>query len=126
MMRGVCLMLAGSLAWIACGGSDAGFSGVESTKEVDELSGSEMRDLCAWTISYQGGEGATFECADGVSVTNDTVEECVDEQYEFAGCTLTVRQMEECVLAAGPDPCRVLDTPECAPFIACVFGRASS
>ena len=103
-------------------GAEEGYSGVAPHKRVGDLSGDEMRALCTWVIERQGGEGAVHDCGDGVSVRLDTVAECVAEQDDFSGCSLTVSQLEVCVLDAGPDPCRAPATPTCQPLGECLFG----
>jgi hypothetical protein len=105
-----------------CSGPEEGFSGVPLAKRVGDLPEGEMRALCAWVIDQQGGEGARHDCGNGIVITLDTVDECVAEQGDYAGCALTVAQMEECVLEAGPDPCAAPSTPACQPLGECLFG----
>jgi hypothetical protein len=112
--------LAAALA--ACGGVDEGFSGVRLDARVGALSMAEMRDLCAWVIEAQGGEGAMYDCGNGSSVTLDTIDECVAEQGDYADCAMTVAQMESCVLDVGADPCRAPQTASCQPLGRCLSG----
>lgn len=114
------MLLAGALL-VGCG-AEEGYSGVPPDERVGDLSADEMRDLCAWVIGRQGGEGAMYECGNGLSVTLDTVAECVAEQDDYASCSLTVAQMEECVIEAGPNPCQAPFTPACQPLGQCQFG----
>lgn len=114
------LLLAAILA--ACGGDETGFSGVSLHERVGALSMAEMRELCTWVIEQQGGEGAMHDCGNGNSVTLDTIDECVAEQGDYADCSMTVAQMESCVLDVGGDPCRAPQTASCQPLGACLFG----
>lgn len=109
------------LVSIGCGGGDEGFSGVDVTKRLGDLSAAEMRDVCTWVIAQQGGEGAVHQCENGDTVTLDTVDECVAERDGFDTCSVTVRQLEECVLAVGEDVCLAPSTPVCQPLGECDF-----
>ena len=115
-------MLLASAVVVGCGGSEEGFSGVTLDSRVGELSDDDMHALCTWVIGQQGGEGAMHDCGGGLSVTLDTVNECVAEQGDYSDCTLTVAQMEDCVLDAGANPCQAPSTPACEPLGACLFG----
>ena len=115
------MLLAGAVL-IGCGGVEEGFSGAPLDERVGDLSDDDMRKLCAWGAQRQGGENAMFDCGDGVSVTIDTVDECVEEQTDYAFCDATVQQMEQCVIDAGPNPCNALTTPACEPLYPCWFG----
>lgn len=114
-------LLAGAVL-LGCDTGGAGYSGVEPEQRVGALSEDDMRALCAWVIGRQGGEGALHECEGGLTITLDTIEECVAEQDDYASCSLTVSQMEQCVLDAGSDPCRVPSTPSCQPLGQCRLG----
>lgn len=113
------LLVAAALAGCA---EETGFSGVRPGARVGGLSEADMRELCTWAIAEQGGEGAMFDCGGGSSVTLDTVDACVVEQDDYAGCSLTVGQLEDCVLAVDGDPCQVLRESACQPLRACLFG----
>jgi hypothetical protein len=103
-----------------CGGTEEGFSGVAPDKSMRELSMSEMRDVCTWVIGRQGGEGAVHDCGNGLMVRLDTVDECVEDQAEdFGGCSLTVAELETCVIAVGENPCLAPTTPACEPLGEC-------
>lgn len=112
------LLLAAALA--ACG-EETGFSGVSPSERVGALSRAEMRELCTWAIEEQGGEGAMSDCGGGNSVTLDTIDACVDEQDDYADCSLTVAQLESCVLAVDGDPCQVLSKASCQALRECLF-----
>lgn len=113
------LLLAAALA--TCG-EETGFSGVSPSERVGALSRAEMRELCTWSIEEQGGEGAMSDCGGGNSVTLDTIDACVDEQDDYADCSLTVAQLESCVLAVDGDPCQVLSKTACQALRECLFG----
>jgi hypothetical protein len=112
------LLLAAALA--GCG-EETGFSGVSPDERVGALSTDEMRELCTWAIGEQGGEGAMYDCGGGNSVTLDTVDACVAEQDDYADCSLTVEQLESCVLAVDGDPCNVLTRAACQALRQCLF-----
>jgi hypothetical protein len=115
------LLLAGA-ALLGCDTTEEGYSGVALDQRVGELSEDDMRKLCAWVSGRQGGEGAMHDCGNGNSVTLDTLDECVAEQDDYAFCSLTVAQIEQCVIDAGPDPCRAPSTPSCQPLGQCRLG----
>jgi hypothetical protein len=99
--------------------TDTGPSGLNRNALIGELSDDEMRQLCSWVIGEQGGEGAVFECG-AFQVTNDTVEQCVRERGELDPCFLSVAHVEDCIVAAGPNPCAIVSTPECDPYLSCI------
>ena len=115
------LLVAGTVL-LGCGTPEEVSSGVNPDQRVGALSDDEMRELCAWVIGRQGGEGAMHECGNGVTITLDTIDECVAEQDDYASCSLTVAQMEECVIDAGSNPCRAPSTPSCQPLGQCRLG----
>jgi hypothetical protein len=111
-----------ALALLACGGEDTGFSGVRLDARVGALSRDEMRQMCTWVIERQGGENAMYDCGNGTTVTLDTIDECVAGQGDYADCSMTVAEMESCVLDVGVNPCRAPETPSCQPLGECLFG----
>jgi hypothetical protein len=118
----VSVLLFAAAVPFGCGTPEEGYSGVAPDERVGALSEDEMRELCAWVIGRQGGEGAVHECGNGVTVTLDTIDECVAEQDDYASCSLTVAQMEQCVIDAGSNPCRAPSTPSCQPLGQCRQG----
>lgn len=115
------MLLAGAIM-LGCATDPEGFSGAPADQRVGELSAGDMRALCEWVIGRQGGEGAVHDCGNGLTITLDGIDECVAEQDDYARCSLTVRQMEECVLDAGDNPCRAPSTPSCEPLGECRLG----
>jgi hypothetical protein len=117
----VSLFLAlGGAVLFGCGGGDEGFSGVESGQRLRDLSAGDMRKVCVWVIERQGGEGAVHDCGNGLMVTLDSVDECVEDQAaDFGACSLTVAELETCVIVVGEDPCLAPVTPECEPLGEC-------
>ena len=112
------LILVGALLFGACGG-DSG-SGVDSSKQIKDLTPSEQMSVCEAGIAAQGGAGKMTSCGNGVTVTVQTVAQCVSQMgtYAMKGCTATVGQLETCNDAIGADPCS-LGGSACQPIIAC-------
>ncbi|HSD86613.1 MAG TPA: hypothetical protein VLB44_03835 [Kofleriaceae bacterium] len=108
----------------ACGGDDSSSSsGVDSTKQVKDLTPAERATECQWGIALEGGAGHTTTCPDNVTVTVDTQAQCEAGLATIAGsttCTLTVAQMEACTEASATDPCTALSSQACAPVLACL------
>ena len=100
------LIVGAMLAAAACGGDGATSSGVDPDKNVATLTASEIAELCEWVVAEGGGPGFETECDDGVTVINNTVQECIDEYPEFADdCQATIADFEDCAVANGADPC---------------------
>ena len=96
----------------ACGGSDDS-SGIDRSRTLGDLNAGELSDLCEFTLDAAGGAGAEFECGDGVTVTNDTMAECL-EGFEANQASCTVGVVEDC--ATRPDPC---DLSACSGLLSC-------
>ncbi|HUS31579.1 MAG TPA: hypothetical protein VMZ53_23900 [Kofleriaceae bacterium] len=121
-MRTSILFVVSALALGACGGDDgAEHSGVSTSKQLKDLSADERMQECEWGVSYQGGAGHVTMCSDNVTVTVDTVPECVDamDQYAASGCTATVAELEACTRAIAADPCS-FGGDACGPVFACL------
>lgn len=107
------------VAFVAACGGDSG-SGVDSSKQIKDLSASEQMSVCEAGVAAQGGAGKTTTCGNGVTVTVKSVSDCVAQMsvYAMHGCTATVGQLETCNDAIGADPCS-LGGSACQPIIAC-------
>ena len=90
---------------------------IDEGRYLDELDSSEWALICAWMVEVQGGPH-TVACGEGVSVTVDTVEVCM-EQSEFPHCE--VELLVACVRAQADDLCADAP-PACDDFYACVYG----
>lgn len=100
----------------ACGG---GGSGVDGDKAIVAMSSSERTDFCEWAIEEQGGAGTVTTCADDVTVTVQSVSDCVASFDDFiASCTATVAQGETCVEAIADNPCE-FGGDSCDPVFEC-------
>lgn len=104
----------------ACGGDDGGgSSGVDSSKQIKDLSADEIMAECEWGVATQGGAGHTTMCGEGAEVTTSTVAECVAEVNAYkANCTATVAQLEACTEAIADNPCE-LGGSACTAIFAC-------
>ena len=113
------LILVGALLVGACGGDDGG-SGVDSSKQIKDLTSDEQMSVCEAGIAAQGGAGKMTNCGNGVTITVKTVADCVMQMgtYKMKGCTATVGQLDTCNAAIGADPCS-LGGSACQPIIAC-------
>jgi hypothetical protein len=113
----IAVLLAG-----ACGGDDtADSSGVAQTKQIKDLSGDERMQECEWGVAFQGGAGKSTACGDGVTVTVNSVSDCVQDMATYAtnGCTATILQLEACTKAVAADPCS-FGGATCQPIIDCL------
>ena len=99
---------ASALLLFACG-SDSDSSGIEPSRQVSSLDAVEEMTLCEFAVEAAGGAGAEFTCADDVTVTVDTVAECLTGFGPSNTCT--VAQIEAC---ANSDPC---DIAPCLPLL---------
>ena len=116
---GSVLIIAGALALGACGG-DGGGSGVDGAKPIISMTVSEKQTFCEWLVAEQGGPDHVTECGGGVSVTTQTVAECVAGFADFSPtCAATVAQGEACAIAVGAAPCS-FGGEACAPIFACI------
>ena len=113
------LILLGALS-LSC--SDEDTTGIAGDLRIDQLSFQQMSDLCIWVIDHQGGPNFLHQCDATHRISTDGYAECVEEREDYDGCDLTVSQMEGCILAAGPNPCFIPQTPECEPLMDCLFG----
>jgi hypothetical protein len=106
----------------ACGGDDGSTSsGVTTSKQIKDLSADERTQECEWGVSYEGGPGHQTMCADDVTITVNTVAECVADLNEYAmnGCMATIAELETCTRAIAADPCS-LGGDDCGPVFACI------
>src|ERR1043165_3229994 len=106
----------------ACGGDDAAdSSGVATSTQIKDLSTDQQMQECEWGVSYQGGEGHQTMCPDNVTITVDSVAECVSDlaSYKSSGCTATIGQLEACTKAIAAAPCS-FGGDACAPVFACI------
>ena len=105
----------------ACGGDDtADSSGVATSTQIKDLSADQKMQECEWGVAFQGGAGHQTMCADNVTVTVNTVAECVDDLTTYAshGCAVTISQLEACTKAVANDPCS-FGGDACGPIIQC-------
>ncbi|MEM9490573.1 MAG: hypothetical protein AAGC55_15605 [Myxococcota bacterium] len=125
MIKKFCAILFCASLLIACGGDDDDDGiGVDRDTLAADLTEDELRSVCEFTIGETGGEGATADCGGGVTLENGTVSECVaDGTTPFAGCTLTVGQLEDCVVALEGDNCALFTSAPtaCQEFLDCTF-----
>ncbi len=85
------------------GGGGGGSSGVDPTKTIGELSGSEIRDLCEYFSTLQEQPERTVDCGDGVTTTvglnpedvQASIDECVADA-PLGTCPATVADAESC------------------------------
>ncbi len=117
------LIVASVLLCAACGGGGGGggSSGVDRDTSLTDLTAAEVMDICEWAVAEGGGPGAETDCGDGVTVTNGTVAECVEDYPSevSSDCTATVADVEDCFEAMNGDPCS-FEHPECEPLFSCV------
>ena len=90
---------------------------VDEERYLDELEPADWQSICRWMVEVQGGPH-TVSCGEGVSVTVDTVEVCM-EQTEFPHCEVGL--LLACVRAQADDLCADAP-PACDDFYACVYG----
>ncbi len=71
--------------------------------------------LCEFAVDAAGGAGAEFTCADDVTVTVQSVDDCLAGFTASNSCT--VAQIEDC---ATSDPC---DLAPCFALLECQGGQ---
>ncbi len=114
-----------ALAALGCGGdgdgSSGGSSGVSGSKRIDQLTASEIADICEWAIDQFPTsvtcEGVTVEISDSLRATARS--SCESEAQEIDNCDVTVSQVEACLEAEADNFCGDEDPPECAALDAC-------
>jgi hypothetical protein len=122
---GVTGFVAGAIALSACGSDDRppSTTGIEPDKPLADLTDSEIRQLCDWTVAQLGGYGRSSECAGGLQIrTFASQEECAARHRQDVlqpSCTATVADAEACITALDGDHCQVLSAPECGPLSEC-------
>jgi hypothetical protein len=98
------LLVAAFATLVACGGG----SGIDTDKQVVELTETEIDDLCDYIIEQQG-DARTETCMDDegeFTVEFPDFDECVDFLLSYSeDCPSTVRQEEECAEKLGDNPC---------------------
>jgi hypothetical protein len=102
------------LTTLGCGDSS---SGVGRDKYLDELSASEVSQICKWAIEKQGGTGE-YQCSEHVKVTIPSQPECESDPRPHCPVSL----FEDCLIDEGGDVCRVFapNPPQsCKDYFAC-------
>lgn len=116
------LMAAGCRSDAGDDGDDTpaiGESGLPVDDPVASLSDGDLSNLCDWATDAQGGEGTMTTCGDA-TITVAPASQCVEDLGAYdASCTLTVGEVEACMLAIASDPCTAFDSDDCAPLFAC-------
>ncbi|MBI2376083.1 MAG: hypothetical protein HYV07_18965 [Deltaproteobacteria bacterium] len=108
----------------ACAGAGCPTSGIEGSKPLASLNAAEIRQLCEWSTSIQGGPGQR-QCpgAEGTTITVPTVDECAAAS-SFAGAPTecTVSMTETCMTAIEGDTCNFFSEEACAQYFQCLGG----
>ena len=123
-MRTTSISIIGTIflgTFAACGGDgDSDTSGVDGSKTVVSMTATEKQTFCEWVVATQGGAGHTTECGDGITVTTQTVAECVQSFSELTtNCPVTVSQAESCNLAVAANACS-FGGEACAALFECI------
>jgi hypothetical protein len=96
------------------GGGDN--SGVDRNKFIDELTETEVRAVCEWSIAKQGGPGVK-QCNEGM-ITVNTVEECIAD-YSAGAIHCQISLVEDCMTSLNGDACQFFNSLQCAAFFQC-------
>lgn len=97
-------------------------SGVDRFGLLRDLAADEWQSLCEWSIEAQGGPGHETDCGGGVTITVNTVDECVEDSDAFGeDCELFVADFEACSDAMADDPCNGYRSAACAALLGCVM-----
>jgi len=99
-------------------GTDPERSGVDQQTPVADLTPADVQQFCDWSVALQGGFGHSHHCADGTTLTTDSVAICVDTLADLT-CPDPVGKLEDCILATDGDLCLIPDEPACATYVAC-------
>lgn len=105
---------------VGCGDGDASPapSGVNRSKYMDELSESEIAQLCSWSASIMPPGERT--CPGGATAKADTESECADS-IRSTPVHCLVSLAEDCVISTNGDPCKSLSTTACGKYVMCLF-----
>jgi hypothetical protein len=106
------------LTTLGCGDSN---SGVDRDKYLDELSASEVSQICKWSIEKNGGPGE-YQCSENVKVTIPSQSGCESEARPHCPVSL----FEDCMIELDGDACRQFSTnpPQtCKTYFDCVASR---
>jgi hypothetical protein len=104
------------LTTLACGDSS---SGVDRDKYLDELSASEVSQICKFAIETRGGAGE-YQCTEHVKVTVPSQSKCETDPRPH--CLVSV--FEDCMIDHEGDACRIVapNPPQsCKDYLACAF-----
>jgi hypothetical protein len=103
--------------------SDAALADVSSEPSIDPttdtsaLTPAQAGALCDWMSQELGGYGTTTDCGGGQTVSNAPDQAtCVATQLTFR-CSVTVGQLETCVVAEVPNKGCILVQPQCTPLL---------
>jgi len=102
------------------GGGGVGPSGLPSDAYLDELTSSELYDLCAWVVPLEGGPG-TKQCDSSTTLDTPTVEDCA---LDTVTIHCTVGMVERCALTLNGDACMLLTSAPCEEYIQCALGSS--
>src|SRR5580658_8451039 len=85
-------------------GVDAALPDIDGGARVVMLSPAQQATLCDWAVAEWGGYGTTVPCGGGINRTNPANQtDCVmGNEPTNPDCSLTVSQLETCILAAAP------------------------
>ena len=124
------MLLLGCSAGTGPVGSTGGRSGVPSNETVSALSQSEKATLCDWATDKEGGYGKVTACDGGLTLHNKSSQaDCVASFNVGGTCSVTVGQLEDCILAISTaDPCSLpsLSEPKCTPFLQCARTKSTT
>jgi hypothetical protein len=104
------------LTTLGCGDSN---SGVDRDKYLDELSASEVSQICEWLIEQQGGSGE-YRCNDVFKVRVPSQSKCESDPRPHC----PVSTFEDCMAFHEGDACRIFsqEPPQsCKDYFGCAF-----
>jgi hypothetical protein len=126
-LRIALLALGLALATLAPAGCDSGgikalppSSGIDRSKYLDQLTPDEIRELCTFVITSEGGSG-NRSCGDAGSFHVYTLDECTSGTLVSYHCQVAL--VEDCLSSLEGDVCSFFGSSACKVYVECVTAR---
>jgi len=93
--------------------ADAALPPIDPATPLNSLTSSQKAEVCDWMTDKLGGYGYMMDCGGGTSVSNAPDQAtCVATRLTYR-CTVTVADLERCIVAEAPSHGCNLPEPAC-------------